>query len=135
MKILIIEKDAIVSILQKKWISKICKAPPLMFQNGLEAISFLELQALENPSEEFLIFLDLNMPGMNGWEFLDACEHRTSPNKISVVIVTSSKLDKDIKKAFNSPLIIEFLNKPLDAEGFSTILSKVQKFVTTKINS
>ena len=75
--------------------------------NGEEAIDFLQSEMVDT------IFLDLNMPVMNGWEFLDAManDERVS-NKIYVL--TSSIDPSDRKKAEENPLVVSMLEKPLD---------------------
>lgn len=122
MKILIIEDDAVVAIMQKMWIAKTCNCNAEIFSNGLEAVNFLNSQMLEDPEENYLIFLDLNMPVMNGWEFLEVMEQRDYPGQISVVVVTSSKFKEDYKRAIESPLVIDFLNKPIGPDS-------LQKFI------
>lgn len=68
-----------------------------------------------------LIFLDLNMPEINGWEFLKLIEE----NKIGVsVIIVSSSIDEHEKvKAKSYPFVQDFLSKPLTSENVSTLFS------------
>jgi two-component system, chemotaxis family, chemotaxis protein CheY len=73
-----------------------------------------------------LIFLDINMPEMNGFDFLEEC--MKLPNNISlrmkVIFVTSSLNEADVKKANSYPMVIGFQDKPLNAEGISRLLKK-----------
>ena len=124
MKVLIIEDDAVVAIMQKMWITKACECEAEVFPNGLEAIEFLDQEIELNPEEDFLIFLDINMPVMNGWEFLEACESRWYAKQLSVVIVTSSRFEEDYQKAKGSPLVVDFQNKPIDADSIPVYLRK-----------
>ena len=70
-----------------------------------------------------LIFLDLNMPEINGWTFLDILEKDKRPTR--VVIVTSSTSSIDKEKAQKYARVIDFLTKPLTK---NTILSLKSKF-------
>jgi len=54
--------------------------------HGLEVINYLDCQLTYNPEEAYLIFLDLNMPIMNGWEFLEALEQKVYLAQVSVVV-------------------------------------------------
>lgn len=133
MKILIIEDDAIVAVMQKMWITKACNCDAEIFPNGRDAIEFLDVDCDENPEEEYLIFLDINMPVMNGWEFLKACEERAYANRISVVVVTSSRFEEDYHRAIRSPLVVDFQNKPIDANSIPGYLQKSKRDEATDI--
>jgi CheY-like chemotaxis protein len=65
------------------------------------------------------IFLDLNMPEMNGWEFLDALMLPVmSSFSFPKIYILSSSLDpSDRLRAGNNPLVSGFLSKPLEAEN------------------
>jgi CheY-like chemotaxis protein len=67
-----------------------------------------------------IIFLDLNMPLMDGWEFLDALEKKSLINKVCVFICSSSIDVADKERASTHPLIKSYIEKPLD-------ISKIKK--------
>lgn len=75
--------------------------------NGEEAIHFLAKEPVDT------IFLDLNMPIMNGWEFLDEYATKGS-QKQKIFILTSSIDPSDKKRAEENPLVSSMLEKPLD---------------------
>ncbi|MBZ9728659.1 response regulator [Salegentibacter sp. JZCK2] len=124
MKILIIEDDAVVAIMQKMWIAKTFNYKAELFSNGLEAVNFLDKELIDKPDETYLILLDLNMPVMNGWEFLEALEQRDYSAKVSVIVVTSSKFREDYEKAKESPLVIDFLNKPIGPNSLKKFIKE-----------
>jgi CheY-like chemotaxis protein len=64
------------------------------------------------------IFLDINMPVMNGWDFLDVFDRmRIDPfGKIEIYIVSSSVFAEDIDKSRSYPTVKEFISKPLNQE-------------------
>ncbi len=91
--------------------------------NGVEALNFLKK---ENQIPPELIFLDINMPKMNGWEFLDAYNKLNAEHKAKVVVVmlTTSINPSDKKRAEQFPDIIGFNCKPLTEEMISEILER-----------
>src|SRR4051812_35217001 len=67
-------------------------------ENGIEALKFLKK---ENQAIPELIFLDINMPKMNGWEFLEEYK-KLSPDqkaRITIMMLTTSANPDDIKRA------------------------------------
>lgn len=97
--------------------------------NGIEAVEFLtNTGKYAHKGDKFpqpdLILLDLNMPLMDGWEFLDAYDQidsRFKGNAIIVMLTTSLNPDDQGKAASNSH-ISGFRNKPLTAAVFKDIL-------------
>lgn len=94
-------------------------------KNGKEALKkvhdFFKLEELEWPQ---LILLDINMPVMDGFEFLDEIsklEERIL-NKIMIVLLTSSDSQKDMERAKKYNLA-GYLNKPLTEEKLTNILN------------
>jgi CheY-like chemotaxis protein len=99
--------------------------------NGLEALQFLEANyAAADASDKdffpFLILLDLNMPVMNGFEFLEELDKHYAylKDKVAVCILSSSSAPKDLKKA-NNYNIAGYIAKPLSDENFLPVLEKV----------
>ncbi len=71
-----------------------------------------------------LIFLDLNMPEINGWNFLDVLKERNDPTQ--VVIVTSSTSNIDKEKAQNYTQVVDFLIKPLNKNTILSLKNKLK---------
>src|ERR1700722_4166932 len=91
--------------------------------NGLEALAYLK-SGQQSPPE--LIFLDINMPRMNGWEFLEQYKHLDVKQKARVVIMilTTSANPDDIKKAKEIEEVTGFETKPLTEEMMTGILTE-----------
>lgn len=79
----------------------------------------------EHPQPD-LIFLDINMPRMNGWEFLKHYKELPIGQKGGVVVVmlTTSLNPDDSTKATSIPAIRKFLNKPLTKEMINTVMEE-----------
>ena len=89
-------------------------------ESGLEGLDYLTNP--QNPKPD-LIFLDINMPGMSGWEFLEEYQKNVTGNSV-VVMLTSSDDPKDIALAKNYPALSDFKTKPLTKEILSDIMEK-----------
>jgi len=94
------------------------------FQKARKALGFIEAQAGNWEMFPILLFLDINMPGMDGWEFLDALAEidEAKRKKITVYMLSTSKNPADIIKSKNIPEVAGFLTKPLTTEALNKIM-------------
>lgn len=122
LEILIVEDDAIVSRMHKFTLNSYVHDDAQICSNGLEAIDHLDKVAEER--EKILILLDLNMPVMNGWEFLETCQNRPYSERLHVVVVTSSSYMDDKKKALEYRQVKAFYSKPLRRENLKEIFQQ-----------
>ncbi len=119
---LLVDDDPIFNWLSTKLIEKVY--PDLVaksFADGREALEFLR----EHYTGETLyqILLDINMPRLNGWEFIEALMEMQNikSDNISIYIVSSSTDESDIKKANNLTLVKGYYKKPLSTEDIKSL--------------
>jgi CheY-like chemotaxis protein len=127
-KILIIDDDPIVGVLLKSHINRIYNDALVdTTENGKEALYYIE-QITKTKTEPFpdFIFLDINMPIMNGFDFLDQLESGVYANiKNTPLVVLSSSVDPaDIDKAKNYSMVNEFCSKPLLLNDLKSLFQK-----------
>lgn len=121
-RILCVDDDPITLMLCKKVIQKSNFSKEIDTAiNGENALNYFEnLITTEPISSNYpqLIFLDLNMPVMNGWEFLDTFSKNQylKFSKIKVIVLSSTIDPEDIQKSKQYPMVIEFLSKPITTE-------------------
>lgn len=98
--------------------------------NGSVALSMLK-ESIVNESDHFpdLIFLDINMPEMDGWEFLEELKviSENILSKCKIIMLTSSIDSIDIKKAKNNPMLDDYVVKPLNIEIFKSLSSSAHE--------
>jgi two-component system chemotaxis response regulator CheY len=96
--------------------------------NGKEAIDFFKkLDSGEISMESFpeVIFLDLNMPIMDGWDFLEIFKREFAQfeEKTKIFIISSSINPADVERANNEKSIVAFLAKPLNSENLKKVIN------------
>ena len=93
-------------------------------ESGLEALDFLKQPKNSKIAHPNLIFLDINMPEMNGWEFLEEYEQLEVSQKGEVVLtMLSNSIDeRDRERAQQYKSVHGFYSKPLNEEYLANIL-------------
>ena len=118
--VLLVDDDEINNFISIKLIKKALLNTEIMAcLNGKFAIDQLvELQRQDINKLPDYILLDINMPIMNGWEFLDEYKRlNIDPlGKTKIYIISSSVFSNDINKARSYPLVKSFISKPLSVE-------------------
>lgn len=130
-KILCIDDDQITLMLCKMVIAKAAFSNEIATaKNGEDALNFFDTlktsdQTITKPE---LIFLDLNMPIMNGWEFLEAfnTEKYAEFHNTKIIILSSTIDPGDLEKSKKYPLVIDFLPKPISKEMLEYLKDKIQ---------
>ena len=125
-KILFVDDDPITLMLCKKVIEKAEFSKEIITaRNGEDALKYFDdLKTSGNSNSPQLMFLDLNMPIMGGWEFLDAFreeDYTTSFPNLKVIVLSSTIDPKDIEKSKSYPMVINFLSKPITKEMLNVI--------------
>ncbi|ASV32170.1 response regulator [Maribacter cobaltidurans] len=118
-KVLLIEDDETTNFIHKIALRKEGLEEVHEVLNGLDAFHFLEKDCPD------LIFLDINMPIMDGWEFLQEKESRSLCQGAKIAMLTSSNRNEDRERAESYPSVIAYLEKPLTSEKIKVIQQKL----------
>ncbi|MFV5688202.1 response regulator [Flavobacterium sp. ZT3R25] len=132
-QILCVDDDPITLMLCKKVITKASFSNEIITsQNGEEALNFFNKLKGTNSESELkkhpqLIFLDLNMPVMGGWEFLDIfnTDDYSEFNTIKVIVLSSTIDPEDLEKAKSYSMVIDFLSKPITVSMLEYLKNKI----------
>ena len=130
-EIMFVDDDAIVRLVGSKILKSIDFEKKIShFENGKEAIDHIQerihsgkLDELESP---IMILLDINMPTMDAWGFLDAFQDFDYEFKkhFLISIITSSIDSSDKTRAFLYPDVLDYIQKPLSGKHVIDFLSR-----------
>jgi len=121
MRIFIIDDNQIDLLISRKLLLK--NKADLEVQEYVQAqqaLADITGQSSNNPD---VILLDLNMPEMDGWEFLEALKAAQVQSNVKVYVLTSSLDDRDRTKAKNYEVVAGYLTKPLNDVAIQNILN------------
>jgi CheY-like chemotaxis protein len=124
-KVLLVDDDAISNFLSKSMIEKSGVFDSVdVFNSAAKAIDFLKQLPMEKGHFPEVILLDVMMPVMDGFAFLDELVRFDHPEAktVKVCMLTSSLDPKDKQQADAYPQVVDFMSKPINQE-------KIKKFV------
>lgn len=114
--VFIIDDDNLFRLMTVKMIEKSNEVGLQLYEckDGEEGL--LKLQKLENSKDKIIIFLDINMPVLDGWGFLDQFiqEKQYGIHNIAIYMVSSSTNESDILKAKEYAVVKNYIFKPLN---------------------
>ena len=127
-KILLIDDDPIFHLIFNRMIKKVCNELSVnSFENGKIGLDYLNKNYSTN--DQYVILLDINMPIINGWQFLDVVKKNgiARNNNILIYILTSSTDLDDVKQSKTYDFVKDIISKPLTVKSLNNILKPVIK--------
>ena len=126
-KILLVEDDKIDVMTVKRALREINVTNSVeVAGNGEEGLEILRSSAKDKPC---IILLDLNMPRMNGMEFLHHIKSMDEFKRIPVVVLTTSKEERDKIESFNLG-VAGYMAKPVDYQQFVEVIRTINLYWT-----
>ncbi|MDN4164882.1 response regulator [Cytophagales bacterium LB-30] len=120
LQVLFIDDDRILNMIHKAMLNKInFPSKVTFFESAEEALAYLADN--KDDTSDYLIMLDINMPTMDGWEFLDELGSKWAHLTSFVVMVTSSIDQGDITKSKDYPQVIQFIHKPFKYDHLANL--------------
>ncbi len=129
--ILLVEDDEVDVMNVRRAFKKYRITNPLFVAgNGVEGLKMLRSQAGQPPivpANRRLILLDLNMPKMNGLEFLEELRNDEDLKRTPVIVLTTSDEDKDRIEAYNFN-VSGYILKPVTFVNFAEVMVALNKY-------
>jgi CheY-like chemotaxis protein len=127
MNVYLIDDDATFVFLTKRIIKSTgVDATIFVFNDGRQAIDFLVNNSSDKSLMPDVIFLDLSMPVMDGWEFLD--EYKALPlENVTLYVFSSSISAHDIHRARSYSMVTDFIIKPITKDRFQHVFSVLNR--------
>jgi CheY-like chemotaxis protein len=125
--ILLVEDDQVDTMTVTRALKEIHVTNPLVhLENGEDAVNYLRDPQKEKPC---IILLDLNMPIMNGIEFLQVVKNDSKLRCIPVVVLTTSEEQQDKVNSFNLG-VAGYMAKPVDYRQFVEVMRSIDAYWT-----
>ncbi|RPA67921.1 response regulator [Cyclobacteriaceae bacterium YHN15] len=118
--IILVDDDPINNLINKRLITKLDISDTV--EEYLDAEKAIERIKSLKKKEKVLILLDINMPVMNGWDFLNFYTEKFMDRDDKIVMLSSSIEAQDRQRAFGYDVVDGFLEKPLTPEKMKSIL-------------
>ncbi len=121
--ILLIDDDPVINFIHHRIVlSEFPDSTVVILENGARAIEYIR----NNHQISFLIFLDINMPIMNGWQFLETLTHEPNKYNVTALYILTSSVDlRDKKRAKENKMVLSYIAKPLTREVLKEIKAKL----------
>lgn len=125
--ILLVEDDQVDAMTVKRALKELHVTNPLVHvENGEAALAHLHDPESARPC---IILLDLNMPLMNGIEFLQVVKHEDILRRIPVVVLTTSEEQQDKVNSFDLG-VAGYMAKPVDYRQFVEVMRSINSYWT-----
>ncbi|WP_313190685.1 response regulator [Sphingobacterium sp.] len=130
LRITLVDDDSIFCFLFKKFLEKYDKKQIELsvFPDGYTAAEFFRKNKSNKESYPHVLFIDINMPLMNGWELMTSIkeENLFEDQEVSIYIISSSICKSDRYKTNNGHQYIEYLTKPISHQTLFQVLDSLQ---------
>lgn len=128
LNIFLVDDDQIYQFTAKKTLESMGLSGKIsVFSDGQEAIQFIREHLSSSEKLPDVIFLDINMPVMDGWQFVEEYQKLQLSKKVALYMVSSSVDESDMKRSKDYGVIDDYIIKPVGRSRFEELLSLLSK--------
>lgn len=128
LNIFLVDDDHIYQFTAKKTLESMGLSGKIsVFADGLQAIQHIKNNLLNSEALPDVIFLDINMPIMDGWQFVEEYQKLQLCKKVALYMVSSSVDETDMKRSKDYGVIDDYIIKPVGRSRFEQLLSLLTK--------
>lgn len=95
------------------------------FLNGEAAWKDFEKRSRDGASLPDVILLDINMPIMNGWQFLDLISAAKFTHPVKIFVISSSINQDEMDRAKTYALVVDYITKPMTLDKFKDLKKRI----------
>ncbi|MBE2290024.1 MAG: response regulator [Chitinophagaceae bacterium] len=126
--VVIIDDDPVSNMLTEMSIKSVHSKDYIRsYVNPTDGIDHIAQLVNQNEGEQVIAFVDINMPGLSGWEVIEHLEPMIANGKakgLRIYMLSSSINTNDKLKAYNIPIVSGYFEKPLSSKDFSDLIFK-----------
>lgn len=126
--VMLLDDDEATNFLHRIMVEEANITQEIIVQNHAEAaLVLLRTMLMKEEVTHAILFLDINMPVMDGWLSLDEIEKFDAhlKNKLKIVMVSASEYPKDLERMQAHPLVNTHMPKPLEAEKIRAYVNEL----------
>lgn len=124
-KIVLIDDDSLTNYINRRILNRALPGVEIVdFTSGRKALDALKVMTVAG-GQDILIFLDINMPVMSGWEVLEHLELELPDLPVKVIMLTSSIERADRERAVTYESVFSFISKPVDSQKLTRLLRQL----------
>lgn len=125
-KVLLIDDDYATNYLHELFLEESGRTEEILVAKSVDEALDIIRKCVEEKSMPEIIFLDINLPARNGWEFIEEYESMINDRNLEslVVMLSTSENPKDLEKSKDYKLIKEYKIKPLSVEIINELVDK-----------